>query len=96
MVIDETPANNVRLFPVTAGGKTLGMAGRRTGLTYLIHESHKVNDGLTFAALVDERLAATQRRVGFTKEIQDESFGLLGMNFSIGLLFGPTGTCNKE
>jgi hypothetical protein len=58
--------------------------------------SHKAKDGLIFAALVDERLAGTQRRAGFAQKIQDESFGLRGMNFSIGLLLGPTGTCNKE
>lgn len=81
---------------MTAGGEPLGMAGRGTRLTNLIHMSHETEDGLIFAALIDEGFAATEGCAGFAQEIQDESFGLLRMGFAISLLFGPTSAGDEE
>ena len=72
------------------------MAGRRTCLTNLIHVSHEMKDGLIFAALIDERFAATEGGAGFAQEIQDESFGLLRMDLAIGLFFGQPAPATKR
>ena len=81
---------------MAAGGEPFGMARRGTRLTNLIHVSHETEDGLIFAALIDEGFAATEGGSGFAQEIQNESFGLLRMDLAIGLFFGPASAGNEE
>jgi hypothetical protein len=76
-LVDKAPADDVRLFAMTASGQAFAMAGCGARLSDLVEMGHESEDGLIFAALVDERLAAAQGSVGEPEEIEDQFFGLL-------------------
>ena len=60
-LIDETPADNVRLLAVTTGGESLGVTRRRARLADLIHMRQTAQYRFAFAALVHQALAAAER-----------------------------------
>jgi len=81
---------------MAASGKAFRVARGGTRLTNLIQVGHEAEDSLILAALIDKRFATTERGAGFTQEIQDESLGLFGMDFPVGLFFSPTSASNEE
>jgi hypothetical protein len=93
---DEAPAHDVRLFAVAAGGEALGVARRRTGLADLIHVRQEGKNGVPFAALIDERFAAAQRRAGRAQEAENQFARFGSVNLAVGLLLGPACAGNEE
>ena len=93
---DEAPADDVRLFAVTAGGEALGMARRGAGLADLIEMRQKWKNGVPLAALVDQRFAAAERCAGGAQEAEDQVCRFGDVDLAVGLFFGPAGAGYEE
>jgi hypothetical protein len=61
---------------MAAGGPTLGMPRRRSRPSDLVQRGHETSHRLVFSRLVDERLAATQRRSRDAEEVRDQRLSL--------------------
>ena len=95
-LIDEAPADDVRLLAVATGGKALGVARGRAGLADLVHVGHAVQDGFAFAAEVHHVFAAAERGLRLTQEGEDQLLRLGRMDCAIGLLLMPKLACPKK
>ena len=95
-LVDESPAYDMRLLTVTAGGETLGVAGRGTGLANLVHVTHELQDFAAFTGDINERFAAAERSFRFVEEAQDQNFGVIHVRLTVLLLLGPAGAGDEE
>ena len=93
---DEAPADYVGFFAVAAGGKAFGVARRGAGLADLIQMRQEGKDGFAFAALIDERFAAAERRAGGVQEAENEFAGFGGVDLAVGLFLGPACAGDEE
>ena len=71
---DETPADRVRFFAVTAGAQTFRMPRRRAGLADLVQVRQERQHRLAFAAQVHQRFAAAERRARLLAENRESIF----------------------
>src|SRR6185503_8413335 len=81
---------------MAAGGKAFGVAGRRAGLSNLIHVSEEGKHGLAFAALIHQRFAAAERSAGVAQKTENEIASFAGVNLSVWLFLRPSCTGYKE
>ena len=93
---DEAPAHYMRPLSVTTSRQALRVARCRASLTDLIHMREKRQDDVPFAALVDERFRAAQRRTRCAKKIKISSPASLAMNLPVRLLLCPACPRDKQ
>src|SRR5664279_303358 len=90
---NKAPTNRVRLLPMTACGQSLGMSRRRAGLPDLVEMRHEMQRRLILAADIDQRFAATQRRLGAPQKIHDDDFCFGNVRLPIFLFLRPSRAC---
>ena len=95
-LVDEAPADGVRLFAVAAGGQPLGVARRGAGLADLVEVAHELEHLLALAAQIDERFGAAEGGLRLPEETEDDLLGLGGVRLAVGLLLGPAGAGDEE
>ena len=72
------------------------MARRGAGLANLVHVGEKGENGLPFAALIDERFRAAEGCACLVQEVEDNVGGFGDVNLAVGLFFGPAGAGYEE